>query len=497
MKKIGKKGMTMVEIMVVLLIASIAMTITCGILVNSLGYFDSNTKNSLDKQAADGILDYIKNEIEYATDVTVSQSCTKTGNQDGWHCMYVATTKSIDDNGKKMNTLVLYRDNVEVFSVDYYSKRNLDIKIKRYSANKHRLDMSVVLNDSNQKEVYKTSNTFELLNLNMKSDNEETMRIFNNINPSYKSLFYEGENIGTDNSENSKNYVLWYIKDSSYKISGNGEDDGGNDSDETDSTGDGTVADIVKNIDSSNYIGIYFDGINYQFNPGDIVWYNGYYWQNTQTYNNNNVPGASASGASWKRLSSEYDKNSSYENGDIIIYKKYYYQCVLVNEVYNTSFNPKTGSQWKLLGRTDDLEVVAQVRKNTYEKKASSIHKATVLDNHLTDEKYKTALQDPMKSKFKEFISGNVYEKGAIVKKISGYNAKYYDLWIAAKKTISAPGKPSSGWVKLDNVYDKGSSYTEGDIVYSNNLNHFSKARKDIFDDKYSPQGATNEYWEY
>ena len=49
-KKVNNKGMTLVEIVVVLLIASIIMTITGGILVNSLGYFDTTTKKSLDKQ---------------------------------------------------------------------------------------------------------------------------------------------------------------------------------------------------------------------------------------------------------------------------------------------------------------------------------------------------------------------------------------------------------------------------------------------------------------
>ena len=62
-KKVNNKGMTLVEIVVVLLIASIIMTITGGILVNSLGYFDKTTQNSLDKQTVDGVLDFISKMI--------------------------------------------------------------------------------------------------------------------------------------------------------------------------------------------------------------------------------------------------------------------------------------------------------------------------------------------------------------------------------------------------------------------------------------------------
>ena len=77
-KKVNNKGMTLVEIVVVLLIASIIMTITGGILVNSLGYFDKTTQNSLDKQTVDGVLDFISSEITYATDVRINEStkCT-------------------------------------------------------------------------------------------------------------------------------------------------------------------------------------------------------------------------------------------------------------------------------------------------------------------------------------------------------------------------------------------------------------------------------------
>ena len=108
-KKVNNKGMTLVEIVVVLLIASIIMTITGGILVNSLGYFDTTTKKSLDKQTLDGVLDFISNEITYATDVRVSN--TKPDDRD-WHYLYVL--KNDKNKGR------LYRDGKAVFDDDYY-----------------------------------------------------------------------------------------------------------------------------------------------------------------------------------------------------------------------------------------------------------------------------------------------------------------------------------------------------------------------------------------
>lgn len=108
MKKKNNKGMTLVEIVIVLLIASIAMTITGGILVNSLGYFDDNTKNSIDKQTADGVLDFINSEIKYSTLVTMTNSYSskpESSKKDGWHCLYI--DKHRDDNNNQTDDLVL------------------------------------------------------------------------------------------------------------------------------------------------------------------------------------------------------------------------------------------------------------------------------------------------------------------------------------------------------------------------------------------------------
>lgn len=486
----NNKGMTLVEIVIVLLIASIAMTITGAILVNSLGYFDDNTKKSLDKQIADGALEYINGEIKYATTVTVTDSVTdKPDSREDWHCLYIANHEVAEDEtnaSQNQNTKVLYRDGSEVFSIDYYSKRNLNLQVKGFTANERRLDMLVILNDKNNQQVYRTSNTYELLNLNMQSDDSKTTTFWGNIATEYFALSY------SQNDTNNK--VLWYIKDASYK-SEDSNNDGTNNGD-VDSTGDGTVADIIKNIDSSNYLGLYYEGIGYHYNYRDIVWYNGYFWQKTANENDQKAPGTEG-GSSWKCLRREYNKTSSYDNGDIVIYKDYYYRCVKPDDqYYDTSFNPKNGSQWQIIGRVNDPEAVEEVKKNIYEKQASVKSYANVLKNHLSSG---AALQDPLKSGYDLYVIGKSYKEGSIIKKVNDHTDQYYDLWIAGKDTSSAPGTPASGWIKLDNIYDSGSSYTTGDIVYCKAAGDgYVKAKINIFEDNNPGTDIYNEkkYWE-
>lgn len=159
MKKINNKGMTLVEIVIVLVIASLTMVITGGILVNSLGYFDTSTKTSLDKQATDGIMDYISDEITYATEVRVSN--TKPDDR-SWHVIHVKEDK-------------LYRDSKQVFNDDYYvNKRKLKIVVRGFKQNGYRLDMTVSFQKGEDKDVYKTSKTYELVNFNISTGSSAT-----------------------------------------------------------------------------------------------------------------------------------------------------------------------------------------------------------------------------------------------------------------------------------------------------------------------------------
>ena len=173
-KKVNNKGMTLVEIVVALLIASIIMTITGGILVNSLGYFDTTTKKSLDKQTLDGVLDFISNEITYATDVRVSN--TKPDDRD-WHYLYVL--KNDKNKGR------LYRDGKAVFDDDYYiNNRDLQMDVRGFTTNGYRLDLTLKYLNGTE-EVYSTKNTYELVNFNINTTDKTTL--FSNIS-SYQKI---------------------------------------------------------------------------------------------------------------------------------------------------------------------------------------------------------------------------------------------------------------------------------------------------------------------
>ena len=429
MIKKNNKGMTLVEIVIVLLIASIAMTITGGILVNSLGYFDDNTKTSIDKQTGDGILSFIDDEIKYSTKITVAKD--KPDEKD-WHSIYV------NSNG---NIQMLYRDGNEVFSEDYYSKRNLSIKIRGFTLNEHRLDMTIILNDKNDKKVYSTANTFELINLNMENSSDSS-DLYNNISKSNTLV----------NDDNK----IWYLKETAIY------DNKGDNNTNTDGSNI-TVANQIHCIETDNNRGDFVSSRSYK--QGEFVYSDGYWWQLVHCDLNwlYTKPGEDGT-RWWKRIDRVYTYKSAYTVGDVVYYEPNgnYYQCLKTisgtgatatsDDKSPSEYNGQNSGYWKRIGPKNTVTVDSHVcitvnRNENYTTLRDELDKKTDLDSV---PKYETT---------------NSYNVGAWVYTDDRNGVKKY-----YRKVLNGTGGPgsssSSGWQLLSFDWDQNSTYMPNDIVY-------------------------------
>ncbi len=425
MKKINNKGMTLVEIIIVLVIASLTMVITGGILVNSLGYFDTSTKTSLDKQATDGVMDYISDEIQYATDVTVAN--TKPDDR-SWHVIHV-------ENGR------LYRDSKEVFNDDYYvNNRKLLIEVRGFKTNGYRLDMKVYFKKKNNNEAYKTSKTFELVNFNI---NES-------ITNSSKNYF---ENVSTY-TQLDQNSKLYYIKDDTNTSIGDDEE---NDNSIT-------VAKQIECINTNNNRGEYADQRIYR--KGDFVFCDGSWWQLIMDESASTSPTGTARW--WKKIDKVYSPYSAYTVNDIVFYKDNYYRCIkdLVNKTASPSndgyapdgYNGMHGDgdqkpYWEFIGP------VNTVTKDEHDCSSWSEHREKTVMNKI-DELDPTVLKSiPQYDVTQTYVTGNWV-----------YTEEYDGIKQYYQKVTSGHGgpgsNPNSGWQKISRDWDKNSAYTANDSVY-------------------------------
>lgn len=505
MLKKNNKGMTLVEIVIVLLIASIAITITGGILVNSLGYFNDNTKKSLDKQIADGALEYISDEVKYATDVTVtSKKDTKPDSRDDWHCLYIANhqpEEGEENATQNQNTQVLYRDGNEVFSIDYYSKRNLGIQIKGFTSGEHRLDAKIILNDRNNKQVYKTTNTYELINLNMNADNENTTNFFGNISTNYLALSYNG------NDENTANKVLWYIKDTSYSSS----NDNPVNPTPIPSVGGNTVGDQIECINSQNIGGIYQGVYNHNYPTGLFYYYEGYWWQNCNNAFDGAKPGDEYQ-RRWKKIDKYYDIDSFYEKGDIVLNKKNEKYIWIQDSPWDVTLFKKgneiidlgdsTGNAWLDNEREKYVKRYKEGDEKEYGKHDCSPKWSSYPDNTVASK-----LNEVDLDKVQEYKSTGQYTNGVSIVKVpysdvNDNTAKHkfgYQYYLKVFDGYGAPGtSAASGWEILDRSFHKNSSYAKGSIVYygRNNINYICSITEIDGETNPTENIWQNKYWE-
>lgn len=472
-----KNGFTLIEIIVSIALMSVVLMIVGSIIISTTGFLSKSTQSDLDKRAVDSVIDFVRTEIQYSSDVrVVNQAPVSKNEKDDWHSIY------IKDN-------VLYRDDKQIFSKDFYSNKPLIMSAKCNYESNQRIDIYYSLGNNE----YSSRDTVVLFNL-IVSDEIKNQGLY--VQES-KDLSVDSGGIG---------YRIYYNKYLSTSTP-------------TSSTLNGTVEDIQNNIFWGNMRGKYAEGTLYS--RGEIIWSDGFWWE-CVIGGINNRPGTDYK---WKCLDknySHYEQSnpsyngynavcSGYEEGDIVVFNGKYYQMKRDNNdgLYfkdNYSDTRITSSFWEELGSVGDASTESIVKSNTYNKR-------TIFNDELIIKKYLTSdisLKDPERKTVQIYSSSKSYSIGDIVRISSNPSVsseKYYDLYIKKFNVSSGndmgPGKgANSGWIKIDNNYSSTSSYGKDDIalkVLYNNL-YFIKAKSDIivsnsFSNSVIDSGS-NQYWE-
>lgn len=286
----NKKGMTLVEIVVVLLIMSILLVIMGSLILNAFSYFNKTTDQDINKRALDSISEYVRSELLYASDVRVQE---EKPNDEEWNTLYIVDGK-------------LYKDDEQVFSNNFYNKNNLVLKLRGFD--QYRLDLNYSFKDMDKANAYSTKDTLELLNLKIKIESDSEFNPFNNISTV------------TTVSDKVKIYYQKSIKVTEEEKPINPDE--------------GTVAELMNCLN--------FHNNRMDFNPnfgngvvkyrlGDMVFYEGYWWQLCEESGlwENDKPGST--GHVWKKISGEFDESSCYTVGDIIYIREndkiLYFKC--------------------------------------------------------------------------------------------------------------------------------------------------------------------------
>ena len=452
MKK--NNGFTLIEIIVSLAITIAVLSSVLLIALNVTDVFNNTSDMANLKTSVDKISEYVRDQLEYSTEVTMSKAGTAPTSDSDWHYLYVKDG-------------MLYRDGESVYTAGYYSGKSLNITFVGYYKSKSRMDLTYTLGTGS--DSYEKKDTLKLVNLNLSSENVTY--------PDTDATYY----LDIDSSNNGGKY-LYYRNNSTVNIKTNSSS----------ATTDGTVADKIYLMTAHLNRGyfktdfsIFTISYPYHYNSGQYVFYNGYWWLKVSNTNDDRIPG---SDETWQRLSPYYDSgvNSGYEKGDIVIYNNEYYQW---NQSYLFNSYGKDLSdhihdwEWKKIDKPTTSsytitgsDIKAPAGSPVY-KRPSSIK-----------------IYDTDSSEIEEWSSTGSYAVGSFVKvktNMGDNGVPYYQFY---KKVFSTslnykPGVTTdyvyarSGWELLENEYTPYSSYTNGDVVSMplTSVNGYYKCNYNLF----------------
>ena len=426
----NKKGFTLIEIIVSIMIASIGMIIATTLILNSMGYFNKTTVADHDKQAVDGIKDYVQDELMYATEIRVVSSSKAPEGE--WYWLYIKDGR-------------LYRGDytdetkeTEVYGTDFYNRRTLKMTAKKFKVN--RIDLSFAFLDDKASTIYKTKTTIELLNTELKSDSDLSLQYLNT----------EDVNLLTES-----NYRIYYKKGSLpiNEVEDNGEED------EPDVERDGTVRDEINCIEGSDFDkGKWQSGVTYK--KGDYVYLEKdgkkTYYKSESDYN---VYEPGSTGVyTWKPLTAEWQAHIWYETGDIIYYNGLYYQFL------------ETGAG---AGQPPDPTGAEHSWSKGYVTVEALLAERNVIPNYFKCPIENGTVEDSFKevdlTKAEQWVR-KYYNKGDIVFLRNGVGFNDFKYYIAIDNGSMANPLDASPqntiWKCLDSKFDNHSKYQIGDIIY-------------------------------
>lgn len=524
-KQLKDDGFTLVEIIVSIAIGTVALTLVLSVIITSFNTFGDVSNSGLNKESLNRIVDYVNDQIKYASDVVVSQNGpTSTG----WKWIYVQN--GILYHGSSSN-----QSGSKVLPIKYYNKSTETDSSKKACILSMTVKSSHMKNSSSKRELYKSILSYVYSNSKESTKRKDTIT-FDNMSGSDSTQSESIKTLAENKSSNTfslSTYKLYYYKTSNSNVEPQPKDD--------DVTYTHTVADKIRDMTAYMNRGYYtgnatsydnngltntsYDSITKYAMPnsntyrvGDVVYYQGYYWQLlVETGSNtNNPPGGSA--RAWQRLSEDYDSTSPYLKGDIVKYNGDYYEC-LVSHKWGPTIN--YDFIWKKLdnisstsrGYDPTYSTIADINTNI----SSLTSSLTAYMNNLTSNKvpdnspfyqrttdqtedkvYATKFNLSANHTFNENLDGydpNNFNVGDVIQvKVNGSSRNdqkqsfntdvtdsndtgYYRLYKKIfnpmdnlSSTFTYPGSSClSGWELLENTYYPGSSYKAGDTLrYTN-----------------------------
>lgn len=503
------KGMTLIELVVVMIISVILIGVAGSILVSSTNFLTRTTMSDQDKLATDKIAELIEGEITYSTNVIVSDHLLtqdELGDSTNWRYFLI-----------KKGRLYMNSEDELALSDSYYSNRDFVLTARAYE--NYRLDLTYDFVNSKKESEYKTSTTILFPNIKVQYEAGN-----------FKSEWFKGTSY-TSGVDDEKKVYIYYDRSS---IAVNTEKP-------LPKSGGGTIAAQFSTcMDDTNNRGEYskiadknsikLGDFVYVESGGKTIWYRFVGFDKGGVYDN---PAAGRS-EYWKEIyvvdsepkEGQFNNTKNYFQGDVVRFFNnikvetdfiyIYYNNYKYDSGYENWPNENTPRRWApvYINPYQNQAELCELTKKNYDKGYM---------NYYTNHSFiygtpfaKLYNKDESKSlnPFKGNINFIEYKDGdteithvpsslkvdeLTVEYIVKYKDEYYinmtngDL----HPSQDTPGKPNEKgeriWQKLQTQWDSNSAYRQGDIVLWNGYTYVCKSKLLYNGEK--PPEIGNEKW--
>lgn len=442
---LNKKGYTLIEIMVTLVISSIILVVAGSIILNSFGYFDKTEKANMDKLAVDKVAELVHGELAYASKVVIAKEKPSI---DDWYSL------SIDEDGYLLKTSYVGKDKTSalLYNQDFYNQRTLIIKARVYK-NDYRMDLNYSFLDKDDEVVYKTNNTLELINM--------------------KSPSLTGTNTKSDllDITHKSGYEIFYQK-GAYGFTNDIEFDP-----------DGTVNDEFLCMGDSNSF-TWTNGDKYR--KGDFVKYGVYWYRAISNVNSTEQPDENKNG-SWKLIASYWSSMSSYLKGDVIQWPKssgIYYQCIL-DYAYKDDIHAEPGKDsgfyWKRLTKEQYDQIKEQHKESSFCTVEEDKFTGTVADQiKCYDKKYDKTEE---LNKLPDYEVGTYIAGEFVLIKTGDEEVLYRCMKSGSFSKNEIVSNNSLCWKKISAFHEPQNAYIVGDIVVDEKTGDYYICKKNTINE--------------
>lgn len=323
--KKDRRGMTLVELLVSLVILLLVISAAGTMLLSSNAFFYRSTDRSLDKISAEHIYKIASDKLTYATRIHLTDKRDESLERSGWHWI------QISEDGR------FYMDGKDIYGEDYYHGKT--VSMEAYAHGKTRMYLQIAMEKNGK--TYQSASSFEAINITAASQWETE------LTEDRKSIFAtdsDGKAINEKNPIKSETGAYIYYDNEYQRVY------------------TGTVADELYRRTVDNTVE-YKAGKN-DYADGNYVWYEGSWWLAYKKGDAGTISGPPGSNTAWKRVQADYvmpdwenRKNiSQYEKGDVVSYDGKYYQSVISENIYEIT-SENIGVVWR--------EVVKDETKST------------------------------------------------------------------------------------------------------------------------------------